>query len=189
MARAQATTCAPISLGGTQEGVFPPGVDGTTGLAEPVPDVIVWQTPAPPPFPPPSIQAKVAATPESARNASRVMTTTPPVTAVRVLRELSIKCPSPTRYLVTAAPADVAQHLPQTLPSPRRPRLLLWKHPAWGAGRSDARCRACVEPGRAGPDTPTALPGCHRPQRGWRPPARSAASHPGPASPPGRTAR
>src|SRR5258708_15550832 len=188
MGSAQATTCAPISVGGTQVGVFPPGVDGTAGLAEPVTDVIVWQTPGPPPFPPPSIQAKVAATPESARNASRVKTTTPPVTAVKVVRELSIRCPSHARYLATAAPADVALPLLQTLLSPRRLRLLLWKHPAWDARRNDARCQGCAGPGKRGHAQPAAVPRSHRRQRGWMPPARSRASRPEPASPPGRTA-
>src|SRR5258708_37469992 len=82
-----------MALGGTQEGALPPGMRGAPGVVEPVPGGTVWHRPGPLPIPPRSTQANVAATPESASNASTVMTTTPPVTAVKAVREQCIHVP------------------------------------------------------------------------------------------------
>src|SRR5450759_3249032 len=92
IACAQATTCAPIWLAGTQAEVVPPDVGVVSGVEVLVPGVTAWQRTGPLPFPP-AIQAKVAATPESARNASSVTMTTPPMSTVKVLFELFISVP------------------------------------------------------------------------------------------------
>src|SRR5258708_22204198 len=82
-----------MPLAGTQEDAGAPGVGVVPDVGEPVPGGTVLQRPGPLPFPPRSIQANVAATPESASNPSKVMTMTPPVTAIKVLPEQCIRCP------------------------------------------------------------------------------------------------
>ena len=137
IACAQATTRAPIWLAGTQGEVFPPGVRVVPGVEVLVPGVTAWQRTGPLPYPPPAIQAKVAATPESARNASSVTMTTPPMSTVKVLPELLSYLSLPT-----TAPADGARHLPPLLPPPRRLRLT-----ALEASIMGRRAKRCTMPG------------------------------------------
>src|SRR5258708_24742476 len=121
IARAQATTCAPMALTGTQadavpvsEGVAP----GVPGVGEPILGAAVRQMPGPLPYPPPCVQAMDADMPLSATNTSRLMMTTPLIIASRTLRELCIRFPPNAR----SAPAGAARHrLPNPLPPPRLP--------------------------------------------------------------------
>src|SRR5260370_37968354 len=87
IACAQATTRAPIWLAGTQDEMFPPGVRVMAGVEVPISGVTAWQRAGPLPYRLPSIQAKVAATPESARNANSVTMTTPPMNTIKILPE------------------------------------------------------------------------------------------------------
>src|SRR6516162_4243960 len=93
MACAKATTRVPTSLAGTQGELFPPDVVVRTDGEGVVPGVTSWQRGGPLPYPLPAIQAKVAATPESASNASSVTMTIVPSRTVNALPELFISAP------------------------------------------------------------------------------------------------
>src|SRR5260221_14533456 len=71
--------------------MFPAGGGAVRGVKEPAPGVAAWQNTGRLPLPLPPNQAAVADRPESARYASKVMTTTPPITTVKALCELFIR--------------------------------------------------------------------------------------------------
>src|SRR6266566_3954976 len=93
MACAKATTRAPTSPAFTQAELFPPGVPAVAGVEILVPGVVIWQRIGPLPYPPPAIQAKVAATLVRARKVSIVTTARAPSRTIKGLPELFISVP------------------------------------------------------------------------------------------------